>query len=164
MTKRCTYCDHLTEDDGEARCPYDNSLLVAAGPDAGSPRPAEPAETPGPAGLVIMRLRFEDGTDLEVRPGEQVRLGRDRDWSPHAKLLETTAQVSRRHATVGLRESGSAWILAEPNTKNMTYADETPVEPERATTIEDGCTLRLSRRLTIRVTIEPHHRATQVTT
>lgn len=58
-------------------------------------------------------IRFPGG-EIEVEPGTSVELGRT---GRHARLFRHHANVSRRHALVGVEPDGSAWIepLATPN-------------------------------------------------
>ncbi|GAA1255750.1 hypothetical protein GCM10009677_02130 [Sphaerisporangium rubeum] len=158
MTRRCEYCPYVTEDDAETACPHDYAPLVPSvvTAEAGGAVPIGTGP-PGPGtrtGRTLLRLTFGDGDVVEVEPGTDVRLGRDPAWSPHADLLAPYGHMSRRHATVGLRESGTAWILVEPGTRNDTYAGDDLVEPGRRVALADGCVLRLSRRVPVRVTIE----------
>ncbi|GII61462.1 hypothetical protein Skr01_15470 [Sphaerisporangium krabiense] len=134
MTRKCPYCDYTTEDASAFTCPHDHSPLAEVR-------------------VAALRLSFQDGTVVEVGPGEEVRLGRDPEWSGHAGWLGAFARVSRRHATVGLRGNGTAYVVAEDDTRNDTYVDGAAVRKGLSTTLGDGCTLRLSTQLSARVSL-----------
>lgn len=135
MTLRCDQCSYVTEDESEQHCPDDFSPLV----------------TMRGSGL---RLEFQDGTAVEIAPGKEVALGRDPGWSDHAGWLTRFARVSRKHATVGLRVSGTAYVVPHEESTNETAVDGTPVERGASRVLPDGCTLRLSTQLSARVHID----------
>jgi pSer/pThr/pTyr-binding forkhead associated (FHA) protein len=136
MTRRCPYCDFVTDDAAVDQCPTHFTPLAEA-----------------PTG--VLRLAFHDGTVVEVRAGQEVRLGRDPDWSERAGWLSAFPRVSRRHATVGLRGNGTAWILSEEGALNGTYLDGHRVQAGRSAPLPNGSTLRLSSQLSAQITIEP---------
>ncbi|MDF5757502.1 FHA domain-containing protein [Spongiactinospora sp. TRM90649] len=136
MTRRCAFCGFVTDDHTIELCPTHFAPLAAA-----------------PSGT--LRLAFHDGTVVEVPAGEEVRLGRDPDWSERAGWLSAFPRVSRRHATVGLRANGTAWILPEEGTANGTYLDGHRVEPGRSAPLPNGSLLRLSSQLSAQITIDP---------
>jgi FHA domain len=118
----CRICDHANFEECPAESGQAGDPAVAAGP---PPAAAGPAARPAPgagdqaaAGLLPpgerwLQLAFEGDSQswqLEIAPGEEVELGRDPGYSPHAADLAADDTVSRRHAVLGLDVDGSAWI------------------------------------------------------
>jgi hypothetical protein len=121
----------------------------------------EPSASPDNTGCVAcgksltppaLLLRFEDGGQLTLDPGEQVLLGRDEEQSPHACLFAGHGNVSRRHATVGVDRDGNAWIRDE-KTLNGTFVNDAEITSKIPATIADGDTVRLAATLSARVRI-----------
>ncbi|MFI6324082.1 FHA domain-containing protein [Nonomuraea sp. NPDC050556] len=135
MRRKCPRCSFVTDDDSITKCRRDHSVLVEAG-------------------TSVLRVAFANGVTVEIAPGDEVRFGRDPDWSDHAEWLQEFAKVSRRHATVGFRTGGTAWVMVESDSRNLTYVGSTPIAKGRSITLDDGCTLRFSRKLSATVTIE----------
>ncbi|MGI5459533.1 FHA domain-containing protein [Streptomyces sp. CA-249302] len=99
--------------------------------------------------VTSLRLSFDTGT-LEVRPGQEVVLGRRPEYTESAPLLAAYDNVSRMHATVGLDSDGSAWLRDE-RSANGTWADEIPVPQGQARPLQDGSVIRLASNVSARV-------------
>jgi pSer/pThr/pTyr-binding forkhead associated (FHA) protein len=150
-------------------CPQDQGrwYLDETAPAPAPPAPAQPPppaaeQPPRPAAgaasvaLVTLTLRSPRGEALaiEVAPGEQIVIGRDPAWSPHAAFLADWLGVSRRHATIGLDADGRAW-LRHDGTTNLTRVDGLPVTAGAVRQLSGGETVVLSSEVTGRVILTP---------
>lgn len=93
-------------------------------------------------------LRFTTG-EIVLDIGEQAILGRDPDVSPHARIL-AAANISRRHATVGVDDGGQVWIRDEKST-NGTFVNEREIGSTPPTVLDAGDEVRLGRNNRCRV-------------
>lgn len=130
---------------GALRCEIDKSPLRPAG----EPPPARPVPSNGATGSLrvtrALRIVFE-GTVLTVARGEQVMLGRDPEYSPHAPFFDAFDNVSRRHAIVGLDPDGRAWIRDYYST-NLTKVNSEPVSTGQECDLRDRDKIRLCANL-----------------
>jgi hypothetical protein len=95
-----------------------------------------------------MDLRFRALT-VTVRPGEQATLGRDM-FGTGEQARDRYDNVSRRHATVGLRPDGTAWVRDEGST-NGTYVDGRMIGEDTVVDLGPGSELRLASNVTATV-------------
>jgi pSer/pThr/pTyr-binding forkhead associated (FHA) protein len=102
-------------------------------------RPAEPS---GPISSTVLRLSFPTG-NVEVPAGTTVLLGRDPAESLVAAAFAQYENVSRRHATVSVDDSGRASIRDE-NSTNGTFVNGDRVLPGVSVRLADGDVLRLA--------------------
>ena len=110
------------------------------GPDAGAP-PGQ-ARSTGPISPVVLRLAFPAG-DVEVPAGTSVVLGRDPGESVVAAAFVSYENVSRRHATITVSDTGQATIRDEYST-NGTFVNDDRVLPGTDVRITDGDRVRLA--------------------
>ena len=98
------------------------------------------ALTPAPS-TERWELRFEFGV-VPLARGEQLILGRE---TPHrvAQQLSRYDNVSRRHASVGVDDSGALWVRDE-NSTNGTFVDDHRLDRDVTTRLRDGAELRLA--------------------
>ncbi|WP_328470223.1 FHA domain-containing protein [Streptomyces sp. NBC_00448] len=97
-----------------------------------------------------LRLSFPDGQVVEVEPGRQVRLGRERRLCPAVGFLATHDNLSRLHATVRVEPDGSASLTDEGST-NGTYLHGYRLQPHEPAVLNPGDAIRLAADVTVRV-------------
>jgi hypothetical protein len=97
-----------------------------------------------------LQLRFELGLVVDLAAGQERVLGREMAGSPTA--LAHLDNISRRHATVGLRPSGAAWVRDDGST-NGTFVDGARLPVREEVALPDGSELRLASnvRATVRI-------------
>ena len=108
---------------------------------------------PSVTSLVVLRLTFPSG-NVDVPAGTSVVLGRAPEESLVAAAFDHHEDVSRRHATVTVDDSGRATVRDERST-NGTFVNGDRVLPGSAVTLSDGDELRLAAKITARVHL-PH--------
>jgi FHA domain len=101
--------------------------------------PASP--TTGPISPVVLRLSFSTG-NVDVPAGTSLVLGRDPGESLVAAAFADFENVSRRHATVTVNDTGEATIRDEYST-NGTFVNGDRVLPGRDVRLADGDSVRL---------------------
>ena len=106
--------------------------------------PAAPAKTPatGPISPVVLRLAFPAG-NVDVPSGTSLVLGRDPAESLVAAAFAGYENVSRRHATITVSDTGQATIRDEYST-NGTFVNDDRVLPGTDVRITDGDRVRLA--------------------
>jgi FHA domain-containing protein len=91
----------------------------------------------------LLRILLAPGTYVvEVRRGEQVVLGRDRELSPHAGYFGAFEDVSRRHVTLRLDADGHAFVRDEYST-NWTIRNGSRLTPGTERRLRGGDQVRL---------------------
>jgi hypothetical protein len=95
----------------------------------------------GPISAAVLRLAFPTG-NVEVPAGTSLLLGRDPGESLVAAAFASFENVSRRHATVTVDDSGHATIRDERST-NGTFVNDDRVLPGTAVRLADGDVVRL---------------------
>ena len=95
---------------------------------------------------VVMRVTFPTG-NVDIPAGTSVLLGRDPAESLVAAAFAGFDNVSRRHATVTVDDSGHATIRDEGST-NGTYVNDDRVLPGIDVRLVDGDTIRLAADVT----------------
>jgi hypothetical protein len=155
MTKRCTY-GHLNDDNAKlcqecsdwdfepigAEQGSEPGLAVSAG--------ADTVAAPEGGSAAVLRLDFDGGWSIDLAKGDRVQLGRDPEWSPHAGALASYRYISNRHATVGVRPDGKAWIRDE-SSMNGTFHNDIRIAAGAPCTLAHGDMVKLSSRLAARV-------------
>lgn len=96
----------------------------------------------GPISSTVLRLSFPTG-NVEVPAGTTVLLGRDPTESLVAAAFAQYENVSRRHATVTVDDSGQATIRDESST-NGTFVNGDRVLPGVSVRLADGDIVRLA--------------------
>jgi pSer/pThr/pTyr-binding forkhead associated (FHA) protein len=127
-------------------CPHCGAEI----PDIGNPvcvqclRPLNDAGAGGGGGpqQINVVVTFSSG-DLQVTPGQELVLGRDPVHSPVASAFSRFDNVSRRHATLGIDNSGQPWVRDERST-NGTFVNDRRLQPGEQTSLRDGDSLRLA--------------------
>lgn len=127
-------------------CPHCGAEI----PDVGNPvcvqclRPLHDQGGGGGGGpqQVSVVVTFSSG-DLEVKPGQELVLGRDPVHSPVAGTFSRFDNVSRRHATLGIDGSGQPWVRDERST-NGTFVNDRRLQPGEQASLRDGDSLRLA--------------------
>jgi hypothetical protein len=109
------------------------------------PRPA------GPIAPVVLRLIFPTG-NVDVPAGTSLVLGRDPEISLVAAAFAGHENVSRRHATVTVTDSGEATIRDEHST-NGTFVNGDRVLPGIEVRLRDGDSVRLAADVTAQVSL-----------
>jgi len=94
----------------------------------------------------VLRLAFDTG-NVEVPAGTSLLLGRDPAESLVAAAFQRFDNVSRRHATVTVDDSGHATIRDE-NSTNGTFVNDDRVLPGTAVRLADGDTVRFGADVT----------------
>ena len=94
----------------------------------------------------VLRLAFPTG-NVEVPAGTSLLLGRDPAESLVAAAFSQFENVSRRHATVTVDDSGHATIRDEHST-NGTYVNGDRVLPGTTVRLADGDTVRFGADVT----------------
>jgi predicted nucleic acid-binding Zn ribbon protein len=95
---------------------------------------------------VVMRITFPTG-NVDIPAGTSVLLGRDPAESLVAAAFAHFDNVSRRHATVRVDDSGHATIRDE-NSTNGTYVNDDRVLPGVEVRLVDGDQIRLAADVT----------------
>lgn len=143
---------------GPLLCAVDRSPLLLVGgaaartpPGTTTPRTEAPrrGESDGPTGGLriahTLRIAF-DNTVVTVRRGEEVMLGRDPEYSPHAAFFGGYDNVSRQHAVLGLELDGRAWIR-DCYATNLTKVNSEPVDVGKEQDLRHGDRVRLCANL-----------------
>ena len=152
---------HHPGPDDDVLTPTISQRFIAAGSDPGAFCPncgasvADAADvvcstcgTPLPTGRrrrispVVMRITFPTG-NVDIPAGTSVLLGRDPAESLVAAAFAHFDNVSRRHATVQVDDSGHASIKDE-NSTNGTYVNDDRVLPGAEVRLVDGDRVRLA--------------------
>ncbi|WP_165970617.1 FHA domain-containing protein [Actinomadura sp. 6K520] len=123
----CPYCEAVLSNPGAAQC---ESCL----------RPLPGKGTP------VLRVQFPTG-ELKVSVGQHLVLGRDAGQSPVASTFTQYDNVSRRHSTVWLDPSGTAWVRDEGST-NGTFVNGERLPRGVEAPLRDGDQLRLAADVT----------------
>lgn len=123
----CPYCEAVLSNPGAAQC---ESCL----------RPLPGKGTP------TLRVQFPTG-ELKVSVGQHLVLGRDAGQSPVASTFTQYDNVSRRHSTVWLDPSGTAWVRDEGST-NGTFVNGERLPRGVEAPLRDGDQLRLAADVT----------------
>ena len=121
------------------------------GPGGAAPSGAKPAT--GPISPVVLRLSFPAG-NVDVPAGTSLVLGRDPGESLVAAAFANYENVSRRHATITVSDTGHATIRDEYST-NGTYVNDDRVLPGTDVRIGDGDRVRLAADVTAEVSLPP---------
>ncbi len=100
---------------------------------------------------VVMRITFPTG-NVDIPAGTSVLLGRDPAESLVAAAFAHFDNVSRRHATVEVDDSGHASIRDE-NSTNGTYVNDDRVLPGAEVRLVDGDRVRLAADVTGKVSL-----------
>jgi pSer/pThr/pTyr-binding forkhead associated (FHA) protein len=103
-------------------------------------------ERSGRISPAVLRLAFPTG-NVEVPAGTSLLLGRDPAESLVAAAFSEFENVSRRHATVTVDDSGHATIRDEHST-NGTFVNGDRVLPGTAVRLADGDLVRLAADVT----------------
>ncbi len=122
----CPACGHTVADGSLATCPVCGARLVA------------PA---GPISPVVLRMSFPTG-NVDVPAGTALVLGRDPGESLVAAAFASYENVSRRHATVTVSDTGDAPIRDE-HTPNGTFVNGDRVLPGIDVRLTNGDNVRL---------------------
>ncbi|RFS84755.1 FHA domain-containing protein [Actinomadura spongiicola] len=123
----CPYCEAVLSNPGAAQC---DSCL----------RPLPQKGTP------VLRVMFPTG-ELKVSVGQHLVIGRDAGQSPVASTFTQYDNVSRRHSTVWLDPSGTAWVRDEGST-NGTFVNGERLPRGVEAPLRDGDQLRLAADVT----------------
>jgi pSer/pThr/pTyr-binding forkhead associated (FHA) protein len=118
-------------------------------PDDGAVAGQRPAT--GPISPVVLRLSFPAG-NVDVPAGTSLVLGRDPGESLVAAAFAGYENVSRRHATITVSDTGHATIRDEYST-NGTFVNEDRVLPGTDVRITDGDRVRLAADVTAEVSL-----------
>ncbi len=133
--------------DPSATCPscgapvYDAADVICS--NCGDPLPTGHRRRISP---VVMRITFPTG-NVDIPAGTSVMLGRDPAESLVAAAFAHFDNVSRRHATVQVDDSGHATIRDE-NSTNGTYVNDDRVLPGAEVRLVDGDRVRLAADVT----------------
>ena len=134
------------------------NLPLARGPGRGPARSGDghagipPAgRGKGPISPAVLRLSFPTG-NVEVPAGTSLLLGRDPEDSLVAAAFASFENVSRRHATVIVDDSGHATIRDEHST-NGTFVNGDRVLPGTGVRLADGDTVRLAGDVSAEVSL-----------
>jgi FHA domain/Double zinc ribbon len=100
---------------------------------------------------VVLRLVFPTG-NVEVPAGTSLILGRDPEESLVAAAFASYDNVSRRHATVTVSDTGQATIRDEHST-NGTFVNGDRVLPGTEVRLVDGDSVRLAADVTAEVSL-----------
>ena len=119
-------------------------------PDGGSP-PGGPTPATGPISPVVLRLSVPAG-NVDVPAGTSLVLGRDPGESLVAAAFASYENVSRRHATITVSDTGHATIRDEYST-NGTFVNGDRVLPGTDVRITDGDRVRLGADATAEVSM-----------
>jgi hypothetical protein len=113
--------------------------------------PGAPAPATGPISPVVLRLAFPAG-NVDVPAGTSLVLGRDPGESLVAAAFAGYENVSRRHATITVSDTGQATIRDEYST-NGTFVNGDRVLPGTDVRITDGDLVRLAADVTAEVSL-----------
>jgi len=94
----------------------------------------------------VLRVVFPTG-ELKISVGQHLVLGRDAGQSPVASTFTQFDNVSRRHSTVWLDPSGTAWVRDEGST-NGTFVNGERLPRGVEAPLRDGDELRLAADVT----------------
>jgi hypothetical protein len=131
-----------------AACPHCGTVVrPSARACPGCGKPVQPQS--GPISPVVLRLAFPAG-NVDVPAGTSLILGRDPEISLVAAAFADFENVSRRHATVTVSDSGEATIRDEQST-NGTFVNGDRVVPGTETRLADGDDVRLGADVTAQV-------------
>lgn len=126
-------------------CPHCGAEI----PDVGNPvcvqclRPLhDPVGGGGGPQQVNVVVTFTSG-DLQITPGQELVLGRDPVHSPVASTFSRFDNVSRRHATLGIDNSGQPWVRDERST-NGTFVNDRRLQAGEQVSLRDGDSIRLA--------------------
>ena len=119
-------------------------------PDGGS-APGGHTPATGPISPVVLRLSFPAG-NVDVPAGTSLVLGRDPGESLVAAAFASYENVSRRHATITVSDTGHATIQDEYST-NGTFVNGDRVLPGTDVRITDGDRVRLGADATAEVSL-----------
>jgi hypothetical protein len=134
----CPYCEAVLANPGAPQC---DNCLRPLGPGPGQPMP------PMQQGPPVLRLQFPGGHELQVPLGQHLVLGRDAGQSTVSSAFTQYDNVSRRHTTVWLDQSGTAWVRDERST-NGTFVNGERLPPGVEAPLRDGDELRLAADVT----------------
>lgn len=98
-----------------------------------------------------VRLVFR-GQPVAVPAPGPLLLGRDPELSPVAALFSAHDNVSRRHASIGVRSDGSVWVRDE-RSANGTFVNDARVPAGATVPLVDGDRLRLASDIVVQVRI-----------
>ncbi len=117
----------------------------------GSAASGVPTPATGPISPVVLRLAFPAG-NVDVPAGTSLVLGRDPGESLVAAAFASYENVSRRHATITVSDTGHATVRDEYST-NGTFVNGDRVLPGTDVRITDGDRVRLGADVTAEVTL-----------
>ncbi|MGK5552753.1 FHA domain-containing protein [Actinomadura kijaniata] len=123
----CPYCEAVLSNPNAAQC---DACL----------RPLPQKGTP------VLRVTFPTG-ELKISVGQHLVLGRDAGQSPVASTFTQYDNVSRRHSTLWLDPSGTAWVRDEGST-NGTFVNGERLPRGVDAPLRDGDQLRLAADVT----------------
>jgi hypothetical protein len=139
-----------------AACPHCGSVLRESSSMfclvCGQPLPP----STGVISPVVLRLSFPAG-NVEVPAGTSLVLGRDPEESLVAAAFADYDNVSRRHATVTVSDSGNATIRDERST-NGTFVNGDRVLPGTEARLANGDRVRLAGDVTAEVSLPRQRR------
>jgi FHA domain/Double zinc ribbon len=115
------------------------------------PSCGKPLATTGPISPVVLRLSFPTG-NVDVPAGTSLVLGRDPGESLVAAAFAPYENVSRRHATVTVSDTGEASIRDDYST-NGTFVNGDRVLPGTDVRIGNGDSVRLAADVTAEVSL-----------
>lgn len=134
----------------EATPPTVMQEYLGRGESAEAGPPPVSAQT-GPISPVVLRLSFATG-NVDVPAGTSLVLGRDPGESLVAAAFADFENVSRRHATVTVSDTGEATIRDEYST-NGTFVNGDRVLPGRDVRLTDGDSVRLGANAAAQVSL-----------
>jgi pSer/pThr/pTyr-binding forkhead associated (FHA) protein len=117
----------------------------------GSSAPGGPTQATGPISPVVLRLSFPAG-NVDVPAGTSRVLGRGPGESLVAAAFASYENVSRRHATITVSDTGHATIRDEYST-NGTFVNGDRVLPGTDVRVTDGDRVRLGADVTAEVSL-----------
>ena len=132
----CPACGHTVADGSLATCPVCGARLVAP---------------TGPISPVVLRMSFPTG-NVDVPAGTSLVLGRDPGESLVAAAFASYENVSRRHATVTVSDTGDATIRDEHST-NGTFVNGDRVLPGIDVRLTNGDNVRLGADVAAEVSL-----------
>ena len=132
----CPVCGRTVVDRSVVTCPSCGATLTAP---------------TGPISAVVLRLSFPTG-NVDVPAGTSLVLGRDPGESLVAAAFASYENVSRRHATVTVSDTGEATIRDEHST-NGTFVNGERVVPGSDVRLTDGDSVRLGADVTGQVSL-----------
>jgi hypothetical protein len=132
----CPSCGRAVADRSLLTCPACGGMLVAS---------------TGPISPVVLRLSFPTG-NVDVPAGTSLVLGRDPGESLVAAAFAGFENVSRRHATVTVSDTGKATIRDEYST-NGTFVNGDRLAPGSDVRLTDGDSVRLGADVTAEVSL-----------